>query len=64
MTGSSNISAPIVFDLNNNGYTDVVSIDESKIVIQNGQNQYTRIGWIGPEDGILALERNVISWFV
>ena len=46
-----------MFDLDGDGL-DMVSILESEIVIRTEGGGLTRIGWLGGDDGFLALDRN------
>ncbi len=54
--GNYNIP-PIMFDLDGDGL-DMVSLNESRIVIKGDDSSLTRIGWLGGDDGFLALDRN------
>jgi Ca2+-binding RTX toxin-like protein len=52
------VKPPIVFDLDGNGI-DLISIFESETVFDmDGDGRAERVGWAGPEDGFLALDRN------
>ena len=48
---------PVAFDLDGDGL-ELISIDESRIVIRGENRELTRIGWLGSDDGFLALDRN------
>lgn len=48
---------PIVFDLGNDGL-DLSTVDDSSIVSRTESGALIRMGWVGPTDGILAIDRN------
>lgn len=48
---------PIVFDLGNDGL-DLSTVDDSSIVTRTDSGALIRMGWVGPTDGILAIDRN------
>ena len=48
---------PIGFDLNGDGL-DLISIDESLTTVLGTDGSLTRIGWLGGDDGFLALDRD------
>ncbi len=48
---------PIAFDLDGDGL-ELTSIDESRIVVKGSDKSLTRVGWLGSDDGFLALDRN------
>ena len=54
---AANFIVPIVFDLDGDGL-ELVSIDESRVVIRGENRDLTRLGWVGADDGFLALDRN------
>lgn len=48
---------PIVFDLAGDGL-DLSTVDDSDIVTRTDSGALIRMGWVGPTDGILALDRD------
>lgn len=49
---------PVVFDLDGDGI-ELISIEDSTIEFDvNGDGFLDRIGWVAPDDGFLALDRN------
>lgn len=48
---------PIMFDLDGDGL-ELVSVDESRIVVRGDDKSLTRVGWLGADDGFLALDRD------
>ena len=48
---------PLMFDLDGDGL-ELVSVNESRIVARGADRSLTRIGWLGADDGFLALDRN------
>lgn len=49
---------PVVFDLNGDEQANLIGVDQSTIGFKGRDNRDVRIGWFGPEDGVLALDRN------
>ena len=51
-------TAPVVLDLDGNG-VDLISVNKSSVKIDvDWDGVADRVGWAGPNDGILALDRN------
>lgn len=48
---------PIVFDLAGDG-ANLSTVAESRVVTRTESGALIRVGWVGPTDGILALDRN------
>ena len=48
---------PIVFDLEGDGL-DLTSVDASMVVSRLSSGEMARTSWVGPRDGILAVDRN------
>ncbi|MFZ4604149.1 MAG: hypothetical protein ACOYM8_17020, partial [Caulobacterales bacterium] len=49
---------PVVFDLGDDGL-DLIAVEESDVVFKpNGNGPMLRVGWVGGQDGILALDRD------
>jgi|GEM_PF-6773999 len=49
---------PVVLDLDGDGI-ELLEVTESRTRFDiNGDGEWERIGWVGPDDGILALDRN------
>lgn len=48
---------PIVFDLGGNGL-ELTGVDSSMVVSQLSSGELARTSWVGPTDGILAVDRN------
>ena len=48
---------PIMFDLDGDGL-ELISVDESRIVVRGDNRSLTRVGWLGADDGFLALDRD------
>lgn len=48
---------PIVFDLAGDG-VNLSTVAESRVVTRTESGALIRMGWVGPADGILALDRN------
>ena len=46
---------PILFDLDGDGAASLIGVDQSTVGVGGSA---TRLGWFGPEDGVLALDRN------
>ncbi len=55
-TGGGNTVAPIVLDFTGDGL-ELSSVSTSDIVSRDGNGVITRIGWVGPTNGILAFDR-------
>lgn len=49
--------APIVLDLDGDGL-DLVSVDTSQVVSRLDSGNLARVGWVGPSDGMLVVDRN------
>jgi RTX calcium-binding nonapeptide repeat (4 copies) len=56
-TSGPNPYLPIVFDLQGDGL-DLSEAEASDIITRTDSGALIRIGWVGPTDGILALDRN------
>ncbi len=50
-------TSPIVFDLAGDG-VNLSTVAESRVVTRTESGALIRVGWVGPTDGILALDRN------
>lgn len=50
-------AAPIVFDLNNDGL-ELTPVAKSDIVTRNADGIITRVGWVGPTNGVLVADHN------
>lgn len=48
---------PIIFDLAGDGL-DLSTVDDSNVITRTESGALMRIGWVGPTDGILALDRD------
>ena len=48
---------PVVLDLDGDG-VELRSVDGSRISVVEQDGSITRLGWVGPDDGFLALDRN------
>jgi len=48
---------PIMFDLDGDGL-ELISVDESHVVVRGDNKTLTRVGWLGADDGFLALDRD------
>jgi len=50
---------PLVFDLNNNGMADLISLQNSNIYFDlDGDGLAERSGWVAPGDGLLVMDRD------
>ena len=48
---------PIVLDLEGDGI-DISTLDESRIVSRSEKGVLTKVAWVGPKDGLLAVDRD------
>ncbi|ESQ87822.1 calcium-binding protein [Asticcacaulis benevestitus] len=48
---------PIVLDLGGDGL-DLSTVDGSNVIVQTAEGGLSKLGWVGPTDGILAVDRN------
>jgi len=49
--------APIALDLNGDGL-NLTAVDDSTVIAQTAQGGVSRVGWVGPSDGFLAVDRD------
>jgi Ca2+-binding RTX toxin-like protein len=48
---------PIALDLDGDGL-DMLTVEASSVVVKTAQGGLSKIGWVGPADGFLAVDRN------
>lgn len=56
-TGGTYNLPPLMFDLDGDGL-ELVSINSSRVVVRGEDDSLTRVGWLGGDDGFLALDRD------
>lgn len=49
--------APIALDLDGDGL-NLSTVDDSNIIVQTAQGGLSKVGWVGPTDGFLAVDRD------